>query len=70
MSEAVPPGSGVRASIWSNDFIVGAGAPGGVSEPWEKIDIVPKIKKAHASAPERGIFMSNVESYMLYQPWV
>ena len=25
---------GVRASIWSSDFIVGAGAPGGVRLPW------------------------------------
>jgi len=27
---------GLRASIWSNDFMVGAGAPGGVSEPCAK----------------------------------
>jgi len=27
---------GVRASTWSSVFIVGAGAPGGVREPWER----------------------------------
>jgi hypothetical protein len=27
---------GVRGSIWSSDFIVGAGAPGGASGPWAR----------------------------------
>ena len=28
---------GVRGSIWSSVFIVGAGAPGGVSGPWARL---------------------------------
>jgi hypothetical protein len=28
--------TGVRGSIWASDFIVAAGAPGGVRLPWAK----------------------------------
>jgi hypothetical protein len=30
---------GVRVSIWLSDFIVGAGAPGGVRLPWAKASV-------------------------------
>lgn len=36
---------GLRASIWSNDFMVGAGAPGGVSEPCGKAGREKKRRK-------------------------
>lgn len=29
---------GVRASIWSNDFMLGEGPPGGVRLPWGKAE--------------------------------
>ena len=36
-----PEEIGVRASIWSNAFIVGPGAPGGgVRLPWERAEMV------------------------------
>src|SRR5688572_26868280 len=37
---------GVRGSIWSSDFITGAGAPGGVRGPWPSTatsDSMPRI---------------------------
>jgi len=59
---------GVRASIWSNDFIVGAGVPGGVSEPWAKIDNVDVNNKVHINAQmQRHLFISGWRFPALYR---
>jgi len=51
---------GVRDSIWSRVFIVGAGAPGGVRLPWAKaVDGGGRrVDRASASAASwSGVFM-------------
>jgi hypothetical protein len=39
----------VRGSIWSSDFIVGAGGPGGVRLPWAKAVESCELRVASAS---------------------
>ena len=59
---------GVRASIWSSDFIVGAGAPGGVSDPWGKAEGRRRQEenKAQSNARRRrDIFIGEAVSRIL-----
>ena len=45
---------GVRGSTWSSVFIVGAGAPGGVREPWAKTRDGGQRTKVAMKAAIRG----------------
>src|SRR5579863_9076476 len=48
----------VRGSIWSSDFMTGAGGPGGVSEPWARLVALRKGRlRAAANTKKNLVFM-------------
>src|SRR5689334_5950665 len=59
---------GVRGSTWSRDFIVGAGAPGGVRLPWAKPVKDWKLMNATEASKTHGMLARKGRTMFIKNP--